>query len=207
MFRRTLLYAFSAFVYAPASAVLAETKVGIRPQTVPASSQYPQLRAGTQLDHLYESMLANGFGIKNPKAAPDLPTVVIVSDTQCPWCSKLWNDTKPLQNQINFIWFPIPVLRDLSVSQGALILGSPDPWQMLEEHEKHFKDSDCRGLNPQGKEILQKDRDKVWTNAKIARWSGLTSVPLGVFKNRQGKYIPIFSGTKTEELRGIILDN
>lgn len=88
MLRRTLLAASASL---GAGAAFAADKVGIRPEAVPSSPEYPRLRAGTQLDHLYESMLANGFGIKNPKTAPDLPTVVIVSDTQCPWCSRLWN--------------------------------------------------------------------------------------------------------------------
>lgn len=75
MLRRTLLAVSAAF---SAGAAFAADKVGIRPETVPSSAEYPRLRAGTQLDHLYESMLANGFGIKNPKASSDLPTVVIV---------------------------------------------------------------------------------------------------------------------------------
>ncbi len=47
--------------------VHAAEKVGIKPETVPGRADYPELRAGTQLDHLYESMLANGFGISNPE--------------------------------------------------------------------------------------------------------------------------------------------
>lgn len=200
MFRRSLLNAFSAILAAPTT-VFAETKIGIRPETIPGSPKYPQLRAGTQLDHLYESMLANGFGIKKPKLSSDLPTVVIISDTQCPWCSKLWNDAMPLAEKINFIWYPIPVLNDLSVTQAALILSSEHPWEKMQEHEKHFKDAHFRGIDPTGKEIPKAYRDQVWTNAKIARWSGLSSVPLGVFKNSNGEYVPLFSGISTEEMR------
>ena len=149
-------------------------------------------------------MLANGFGIKNTHAKPDEPTVVIVSDTQCPWCSKLWHASLPLQGNVNFVWFPIPVLNDLSLDQAALILSSKNPWAALAEHEEHFKDPDFRGINPAGKEVDKKFRAEVWSNAKIARWSGLTVVPLGVFKNNDGKYLPIFSGTDTKGLEKII---
>ena len=31
----------------------AAEKVGIKPETVPGRADYPELRAGTQLDHLY----------------------------------------------------------------------------------------------------------------------------------------------------------
>ena len=184
--------------------VHAAEKVGIKPETVPGRADYPELRAGTQLDHLYESMLANGFGISNPNVGKDKPIVVIVSDTQCPWCSKLWNAAKPLQNHVNFIWFPIPVLRDLSIDQAALILSSEEPWDAMQHHEDHLKDKDFRGINPTGTTVDKKYRDEVWTNAKIARWSGLTTVPLGVFKNSSGKYIPIPSGTDTEEIKRIV---
>ena len=202
MFRRTCLTAALLSGFAPLSH--AAEKVGIKPEKVPGLSGYPELRAGTQLDHLYESMLANGFGISNPQIGKDKPVVVIVSDTQCPWCSKLWNATRPLQNQVNFIWYPVPVLRDLSIDQAALILSSKDPWKTLQEHEKHFKDKDFRGIKPEGIPVDEKYRDQVWTNSKIARWSGVTSVPLGVFKDASGKYIPIPSGTDAEQIKKIV---
>lgn len=165
MLRRTLLAVSAAL---SAGAAFAADKVGIRPETVPSSPEFPRLRAGTQLDHLYESMLANGFGIKNPKSVPDLPTVVVVSDTQCPWCSRLWNAAKPLSDKVNFVWYLVPVLRDLSISQAALILSSSNPWEKYGEHELHFKDARFRGLNPEGFPVDPKYRDEVWTNAKIA---------------------------------------
>ena len=128
----------------------------IKSAFVPSSAEYPRLRAGTQLDHLYESMLANGFGIKNPKASSDLPTVVIVSDTQCPWCSRLWNATMPLTDKVNFVWYLVPVLRDLSISQAAMILSSSNPWEKYGEHELHFKDAGFRGLSLSIKNIEMK---------------------------------------------------
>lgn len=206
MLRRLFLASVSVFaaLALPTKAEEEKKKVGVRPEVIPGTTEYPQLRAGTQLDHLYESLLVNGFGIRNPNVAKDAPTVVLVSDTQCPWCSKLWKESLPLADKVNFVWYFVPVLRDLSASQAALILSSPNPWKMLGEHEEHFKDADFRGINPKGKEIPQKFRDEVWTNAKIARWSGVTSVPLGVFKTQAGQYVPIFSGTSAPQLKKII---
>ena len=63
MLRRTLLAVSAAF---SAGAAFAADKVGIRPETVPSSAEYPRLRAGTQLDHLYESMLAKHLPIFPP---------------------------------------------------------------------------------------------------------------------------------------------
>ena len=111
---------------------------------------------------------------------------------------------QPLTDKVNFVWYLVPVLRDLSISQAALILSSSNPWEKYGEHELHFKDAGFRGLNPEGIPVDQKYRDEVWTNAKIARWSGVTSVPLGVYKNKAGKYIPIFSGSSTEQIEEVI---
>ncbi|WP_418534497.1 hypothetical protein [Parasutterella excrementihominis] len=85
-----------------------------------------------------------------------------------------------------------------------MILSSSNPWEKYGEHELHFKDAGFRGLNPEGIPVDQKYRDEVWTNAKIARWSGVTSVPLGVYKNKAGKYIPIFSGSSTEQIEEVV---
>lgn len=166
---------------------------------MPEHPDHPGLRAGTELEEIYNQMLDKGFGIRN-KASEGKPIVVIVSDTQCPWCSKLWNAASPLVGKVDFRWYPVAVLRDLSLSQGAAILGSKDPWKMMEHHEAHFKDPKIRGLNPSEFSVDQKYRDEVWSNSKIFRKAGGTIVPLGVYKNAEGKYFPILSGTSTEEL-------
>lgn len=70
MLRRTLLAVSAAF---SAGAAFAADKVGIRPETVPSSAEYPRLRAGTQLDHLYESMLQTDLVLKIPKHLPIFP--------------------------------------------------------------------------------------------------------------------------------------
>lgn len=105
MLRRTLLAVSAAF---SAGAALQPIKSAFVPKPFRVQLSILRLRAGTQLDHLYESMLANGFGIKNPKASSDLPTVVIVSDTQCPWCSRLWKQRcrSPTRLTLSGIWFP-----------------------------------------------------------------------------------------------------
>ena len=56
----------------------------------------------------------------------------------------------PLTDKVNFVWYLVPVLRDLSISQAAMILSSSNPWEKYGEHELHFKDAGFRGLNPEG---------------------------------------------------------
>ncbi len=138
--------------------------------------------------------------IPGPKGAP---VVYIVWDTQCPWCQWQYEQWKPFLGQVTFRWFPVAVLSPYSELQGAVVLAAENRYEKFLEHEKHFKDADFRGLNVKGKEaeIPFEKRLAVWTNSKIARRSGVRTVPFAVmFKD--GKYIPL-NETKTEEFAKI----
>lgn len=191
--RRTLIAAAGAF-----------TLSSVAQAEMPAHPEFPRLRAGTELDKIYNELLKDGKGLKKEGIKEGLPKVVIVYDTQCPWCSKLWNAAKPLTDKYDFRWYPVAVLRDLSISQGAAIIAADKPWQMMQTHEDHFKDEKIRGLDTTEMKIEKKFRDDIWSNSKIFRKAGGTIVPLGVFKTPSGKYLPILSGTDTEELTKIL---
>lgn len=105
MLRRTLLAVSAAF---SAGAAFAADKVGIRPETVPSSAEYPRLRAGTQLDHLYESMLANGFGIKNPKASSVFPPLssFLIRNVLGAHVFGMQRCRSPTRLTLSGIWFP-----------------------------------------------------------------------------------------------------
>ncbi len=165
------------------------------------SEEYPKLRLGTNLEDMYKNLLEKGNGIsKHPKDSP-LPKVLIITDTMCPWCSKLFLESEPLTDEINFIWYPVCVLGDPSVTQAAYILQSENPWETLKEQESTFK-NETKGIDTTGKEIKPDFRKKIWDNAKIFRRAGGTVVPFGVYKNSDGKFIPFFeSFAKLDDLK------
>ena len=169
-----------------------------------STSAKGELSPGTNLEQIYNNLLKNGHGIQKKNLPENLPIVVVVTDTQCPWCSKFWQAALPLTDRINFIYYPVAVLRDDSVSQGGAVLSAPNPWMMMIRHERHFKDVDHRGLKTDTMIIPQKFRDMVWTNSKIFRRAGGIVVPLGIFKNAKGEYVPIFSGTNTDEMEKLL---
>ena len=69
MLRRTLLAVSAAF---SAGAAFAADKVGIRPETVPSSAEYPRLRAGSSI--IYTSLcLQTDLVLKIPKHLPIFP--------------------------------------------------------------------------------------------------------------------------------------
>ncbi|MBQ8829138.1 MAG: hypothetical protein IJ022_03490 [Burkholderiaceae bacterium] len=160
------------------------------------------ISAGTYLDQIFENLLKNGYGFSNQHRKEN-PQVVFVIDTQCPWCTKLIQAIKPLLNQIKVVWYPVAVLNDDSVTQGALILSASNPWKKLLQHEQLFKSKEHRGLPINDLVVSKENRQKVWNNSKIFRRAGGIVVPLGVFKDPSGKFIPIRSGITTDELRTI----
>ncbi|MCF0254288.1 MAG: hypothetical protein HUK26_08160 [Duodenibacillus sp.] len=191
--RRSLLAAVAAGISANALAA-----PGDKP-SYPGLPGYPRVRAGTQMDVIYKEMREKGAGISSPDYGQKVECV-IVSDAQCPWCSKLLQQCEPLLKQVRFHWYPVCVLRDLSVTQGAWILQADDRWARFLEHEEHFRDADLRGLRVDESRLKPEMRKAVWENSKIFRRGGGTVVPFGIYRNRLGEYVPILSGAKTEEL-------
>ena len=59
------------------------------------------------------------------------------------------------------------------------------------EHEKHFRDEAFKGLDVRKMTLPFEKREKVWDNSKIFRRAGGNSVPFGVLKTTDGRYVPI----------------
>jgi protein-disulfide isomerase len=162
-----------------------------------------EVRSGTELDKIYANLQEKGHGVVTPGAAGK-PRVVAAIDTQCPWCAKLIRAALPLADKIEFVWYPVAVLNDDSITQGAEILSAQDPWKKLLQNEEEFKAEGHRGLITDGKTFPKEVRQKVWDNSKIFRRAGGTVVPIAVFKTEKGEYTPILAGISTEELELVL---
>ncbi len=169
----------------------------------PTLPGFPRVRAGTQLEKLFDNPQAEGggYGIHNPSAS-GLPVAIIFFDTQCPWGSKLWLVIRPFLDKIDFIFYPVAVLRCASIGQGSALLAAENPWETLKQHFETFDEEKPHngGIEPAGSELPEEYREQVWANSRIFRRAGGTEVPLGVFLNDAGKYLPIVQGSTTEEL-------
>ena len=178
--------------------------------TMPSVPGYPKLRAGTQLDAIWGRMLATGKGYrrpgikKEPGTCPGLPRVMVVFDTQCPWSHRLWDTAMILKDEIDFLWFPVCVTKDVSTAQAAAILASDTPWALTKESEELFDDPDFRGINPKDYPVTQEQRDVAWNNSHIFRKAGGTQVPLGIYRTPDNQFVPIFGDATAEEIRKIV---
>ena len=72
---------------------------------------------------------------------------------------------------------------------------------MLQVHEEAFEDPDFCGIRPEDYPAEQLDRDHAWENSRIYRKAGGTSVPLGIFRNAAGEFIPLFGDSTAEDIR------
>lgn len=75
---------------------------------------------------------AQGFTVGATMSAR---TVYVFFDPQCPHCAALWNSAKPLKSQAKFVWIPVGIIGQASISQGATILAAKDPVAAMDEHE------------------------------------------------------------------------
>jgi thiol:disulfide interchange protein DsbG len=62
-------------------------------------------------------------------------TVFVFFDPQCPHCAALWQAAKPLKSQAKFVWIPVRLLNNTSLTQGAAMLAAKDPVAAMDEHE------------------------------------------------------------------------
>ena len=92
------------------------------PFKIPAYTEYPKLRLGTQLDAIYERLYRDGYGIRKPGISDALPKVLVVFDPRCSWSNHFWQTSQLLTDQIDFIWFPVCVSSDYSTAQAAAML-------------------------------------------------------------------------------------
>lgn len=151
---------------------------------------------------MYTEFMSKGVGVEFP--GPDnRPMAFIAFDPQCSWCMRLMNQTRPLQQYINFVWMPVAVLNPHSELQGAAILSSLDRALMLERHEAQFGNEGVRGLNTETMVVPWAAREAVWSNTRIFRRSAARLVPFGVMKDANGEYQAILPGMKTKELAAL----
>lgn len=73
-----------------------------------------------------------GFTVGAPMAAH---TVYVFFDPQCPHCAALWEAAKSLKSEAKFVWMPVGLIGEKSISQGATILAAPNPIAKMEENE------------------------------------------------------------------------
>lgn len=114
---------------------------------------------------------ARGFTVG---AAMSARTVYVFFDPQCPHCTLLWEQAKPLKAQAKFIWIPVGLLNASSGPQGAAIMAAADPVAAMDAHEASMKRKGG-GISVSGD--LDALKKAVETNTKLLDKYQFNSVP------------------------------
>ena len=62
-------------------------------------------------------------------------TVYVLFDPQCPHCGHLWQAAQPLLKKTKFVWVPVGIMNAKSMPQGAALLTSANPVELMTAHE------------------------------------------------------------------------
>ena len=101
-------------------------------------------------------------------------TVYVFFDAQCPHCSELWRNAKPLKSQAKFVWIPVGLLNAASTAQGATLLASKNAVALMDEHEASMLAK--RGGISGGSDI-DVQKDQVAKNTQLLNRFGFGSIP------------------------------
>ena len=122
---------------------------------------------------------AKGFNVGSSMSTR---VVYVFFDPQCPHCAALWEAARPLKSQARFVWIPVGLIGEKSVSQGAAILAASDPVTTMEENEASVRNKQG-GISAMGSADAQKDAVKA--NTALFTSFGFTGVPTIVGKHAQ----------------------
>lgn len=120
---------------------------------------------------------AKGFTVGSSMS---VRTVYVFFDPQCPHCSALWNEAKPLKSQAKFVWIPVGLINASSTAQGAALLAAPDPAALMDTHEASMRDKKG-GITATGD--LDAQKKLVEANTKLMNRFQLQGVPAVIAKH------------------------
>lgn len=139
---------------------------------------------------------AKGFTVG---AVMSATTIYVFFDPQCPHCGHLWNASMPLHQKVKFVWIPVAWIKPASLPQGAALLSSANPTQLMTEHENSILVgtggiSAASSVPPEMEKAIQ-------ANTQLLNSFGAASVPYVVFKDTAtGKSVGREGAMSTEEL-------
>ncbi|HEX7889100.1 MAG TPA: DsbC family protein [Ramlibacter sp.] len=132
---------------------------------------------------------AKGFNVGSAMAAR---VVYVFFDAQCPHCAALWEAAKPLKGQARFVWIPVGLIGEKSVSQGGAILAASDPSATMDQHEASLR-AQQGGIAAMNVPDAQKDVVK--KNTELFTKFGFGGVPTVVAKHPQSGELVTLEGS------------
>lgn len=111
--------------------------------------------------------------------------VYVFTDTECPYCHKLWQATQPLLagGDVQVRHIIVAVISPRSPNRAAAILEATDPKAVLHQHERTFGNSSVQPVATLSKPVTA----KLAANNALMDKLGVHATPATVYKDASGK--------------------
>lgn len=111
--------------------------------------------------------------------------VYVFTDTECPYCHKLWQATQPLLvgGDVQVRHIMVAVIAPQSAARAAAVLDAPDPKAAMHEHESAFGHSPIAPL----KDLPAATGKRIEDNNALMDSLGISGTPATVYKDAHGK--------------------
>ncbi len=152
-----------------------------------------------------EKILSNIHRTTSIKEGKSTHVVYIFFDPNCPYCHRLYVNTRDWvkRNAMEFHWIPVGVLTTTSQGKAAAILGAKDPQKALYQNEDHYvRSEDGGGID----EIIATDRMAkiLKANVNVLHLSGSEAVPTMLFRANNGQAVMIQGSPSKKRLKKIL---
>ncbi len=119
-------------------------------------------------------------GARNPERI-----VYVFSDTECPYCHQLWQETQPLlaDSHVQVRYVLVAVIRPESLGRAAAILADPNPSVQLRRHEDDYGHSPMTPMS----QVPTGLKARLAANAALMNRLGATGTPAIVYRDAAGK--------------------
>lgn len=126
--------------------------------------------------------------------------VYIFFDPECPYCHKLYQETRSLigRDGLQLRWIPVGILMPTSAGKAAAILDAKDPLAAFHKNEDEFGPAPKFGGIAETIPSEQATK-RLQQNAQLFKQTGMPGVPVMMFREASGK-VRIVDGAPSPSL-------
>ena len=154
----------------------------------------PEIPVATTPAQSFDTVVAQGKGF-TVGAMMSANTAYVLFDPQCPHCSHLWEASLPLHKKVKFVWIPVAIINAKSAPQGAALLTSANPVELMTAHETSIL-AGSGGISASAS-VPAEVESAIKNNTQLFNSLKLESVPFIIAKNGNTGQIVRNSGSMT----------
>ncbi|MEO7050550.1 MAG: thiol:disulfide interchange protein DsbG [Rhodanobacter sp.] len=129
--------------------------------------------------------------------------VYVFTDTECPYCHKLWLATQPLlAGDVQVRHVMVAVIAPQSLNRAAAILDAADPKAALHRHENSFGHSTVQPLV----KVPEATGKRIAANVALMQKLGIQGTPATIYKDAAGKIRMVAGMLPDDRLKSIFAD-